>query len=128
MNAVRMTGATEWKSFLKLIVTWRRRGEAIFSKEQVGRVASLGTQLAQKAGGFAKAGIQLRELRMRSLATGRKTIEEYSYLYPAISDQVVEISAKGEPFDAAAEGTDRRGRYLTASTLNGEHNFETPLG
>ena len=66
-----------------------------FSKEQVGRVASLGTQLAQKAGGFAKAGIQLQELRMRPLATGRKTIGEYSYLHPAIADQVVEISTKG---------------------------------
>ena len=92
------------------------------------RVASLGAQLVQKAGGFAKAGIRLQELRMRSMAKCRKTIEEYSYLYPAIADQVVEISAKGEPFDAATEDTDRRGRYLTASTLNGEHNFENPLG
>ena len=88
----------DWRNGVGIIPeTYRYLEEARqpYSKEQVERVSYLGTQLVQKAGGFAKSGIQLQELRMRSLETSRKTIEEYSYLYPAIADQVMGIFTKG---------------------------------
>ena len=66
-----------------------------YSPEQVERVAYVGTKLVQVSGGYVKAGMQIQELRMRSLHVSRTTIEQYSYLYPAIADQVMEIFTNG---------------------------------
>ena len=66
-----------------------------YSPEQVERVAYAGTRLVQSAGGYVKAGMQIQEIRMRNLHGSRTTIEQYSYLYPAIADQVMEIFTRG---------------------------------
>ena len=60
-----------------------------YTPEQVERVVHAWTQLVRRAGGFANAGIQIQELRTRGLPKSRETIGQYSYLYPAISDQVM---------------------------------------
>ena len=66
-----------------------------YTPEQVERVAYAGAQLVRRAGGFVNAVVQIQELMMRSLHQSRETIDEYSYIYPAIADQAMEVFTKG---------------------------------
>ena len=66
---------------------------------------------------------------MRSLQKIRATIEEYSYLYPAIADQVMDVfTTRSNSLDATGEDTGERSRYSSPSQIDDKSDHQDIAG